>query len=109
MTTDISQSPSPVVRWLADAANHSDHPHEVQRIETHISQVFLSDRFVDKLKKPVRFDFLDFNTLEKREQACREELRLNRRMAGDVYMDVLPITADRTGILAFNGSETVVD
>jgi len=115
MTTDINQSPSPVVgreaieRWLGDAANHSDHPHAVQRIETHISQVFLTDRFVYKLKKPVRFDFLDFNTLEKREHACREELRLNRRMAGDVYTAVLPITADRCGALALNGSGTVVD
>jgi len=109
MTTDISQSQSPVVRWLADAANHPDHPHEVQRIETHISQVFLSDRFVLKLKKPVRFDFLDFNTLEKREHACREELRLNRRMAGDVYMAVLPITEDPSGALALNGSGAVVD
>ncbi|MCE9607884.1 MAG: AAA family ATPase [Planctomycetia bacterium] len=113
MTTDIS--PSPVVgreaveRWLTDAANHPDHPHDVQRIETHISQVFLTDRFVYKLKKPVRFDFLDFNSLEKREHACREELRLNRRMAGDVYRAVLPITADRCGALALDGSGTVVD
>ena len=46
---------------------------------------------VYKLKKPVRFPYLDFSTLEKREAACRAELRLNRRLAYDVYLDVVPL------------------
>lgn len=100
---------SAVVRWLADPASHAERPRRVDVVETHISQVFLTDSYVYKLKKPVRFDFLDFSSLEMREHACREEIRLNRRMAPEVYLDVIPITRDGTGRLAFNGSGKTVD
>jgi len=115
MTADVAYSPSPnvdhdaVVRWLADPANHAELPHRVDVVETHISQVFLTERFVYKLKKAVRFDFLDFSTLEKRERACREELRLNRRMAPDVYLEVQAITREKSGKFAFNGSGETID
>jgi len=98
-----------VVRWLADPANHAERPRRVEVVETHISQVFLGERFVYKLKKPVRFDFLDFSTLEKREHACREEVRLNRRMAPDVYLEVQPITQERSGSLAIGGTGEPID
>lgn len=100
---------SAVVRWLADPANHADRPREIETIETHISQVFLSNRFVYKLKKPVRFDFLDFSSLEKRERACREEVRLNRRMAPEAYLDVIRITRDAAGRPEFDGRGEVLD
>lgn len=76
--------------------------------ETHISWVFLAGELVFKLKKPVKFDFLDFSALELREQACRDELRLNRRLAAEIYLDVVPITehGDRFQI---GGSGEVVD
>jgi uncharacterized protein len=60
-------------------------------IETHISWVILAPEFVYKIKKPVQFSFLDFSTLEKRAFYCREELKLNRRLAPDMYLDVLPV------------------
>jgi aminoglycoside phosphotransferase family enzyme/predicted kinase len=88
-----------VVEHLRDPAAYPEAAGTVRLIETHISQVFLTDRFVYKLKKRVRFDFLDFRTLEKREAACRDELRLNRRMAPEAYLDVLPIVADSAGQL----------
>ncbi|MGP0083961.1 MAG: hypothetical protein ACLP0B_10080, partial [Steroidobacteraceae bacterium] len=56
-----------------------------------MSQVFLAGDRVYKLKKPVRFPYLDFSTLARREAACRAELRLNRRLAPDVYRDVVPL------------------
>ena len=74
-------------RELARAESSS-----VELIETHISWVFLTERFAYKLKKPVVFDFLDFRTPELRRAACSDELRLNRRLAEDVYLAVLPIT-----------------
>jgi aminoglycoside phosphotransferase family enzyme len=76
--------------------------------ETHMSWVFLTGDRVYKLKKPVKFPYLDFSTLEKRESACRAELRLNRRLAPDVYLDVAPVVAsgDR---LSIGGAGTVVD
>lgn len=61
-------------------------------VETHISWVLLTDQYVYKIKKPVNFGFLDFSTLEKRRFCCTEELRLNRRLAADLYLEVVPIT-----------------
>ncbi len=60
-------------------------------IETHISWVLLTDAFVYKLKKPVDFGFLDFTSLERRRSACDSELLLNRRLAMDVYLDIVPV------------------
>src|SRR6516225_8968824 len=70
-------------------------PHPVMRIEvreTHISWVILTGPFAYKIKKSVRFDFLDASTLERRRALCEEELRLNRRLAGNIYLNVVPIT-----------------
>ncbi|WP_227715339.1 bifunctional aminoglycoside phosphotransferase/ATP-binding protein [Marinobacter sp. 1-3A] len=63
-----------------------------QIIETHISQVILTGQYAYKIKKPVDFGFLDFSTLELRKHYCEEELRLNRRLAEPLYLEVLPIT-----------------
>jgi len=76
--------------------------------ETHMSWVFLAGDEVYKLKKPVRFPYLDFSTLERREAACRAELRLNRRLAPDIYLDVVPLTA-RNGTLSIGGEAAPVD
>jgi len=74
-----------------------------------MSWVFLTDRHAYKLKKPVRLDFLDFSTLEARERNCREEGRLNRRLAPDTYLGVVPLTASARGQLCVDGKGTVVD
>jgi len=63
-------------------------------VQTHISLVFVADEFVYKVKKPVNFGFLDFTTFEKRAFYCRQELDLNRRLARDIYLSVLPIRFD---------------
>jgi aminoglycoside phosphotransferase family enzyme len=76
--------------------------------ETHMSWVFLIGDRVYKLKKPVRFPYLDFSTLEKRESACRAEARLNRRLAPDVYLNAIPVVA-RGNRLSIGGAGTVVD
>jgi uncharacterized protein len=68
------------------------HPSEDPRLlETHISWVVLTGPFAYKIKKPVRYDFLDASTLELRKHYCEEELRLNRRLAPELYLDVVPI------------------
>lgn len=64
----------------------------LQVVETHISWVFLTQRFAYKLKKPVRFGFLDFSTAELRHRACLAELQANRRFAQQVYLQVVPLT-----------------
>ncbi len=71
-------------------------PHPVTRfsvIETHISIILLTGTFAYKFKKPVDFGFLDFSTLEKRRHYCEEELRLNRRLAPELYLEVVPVCA----------------
>jgi aminoglycoside phosphotransferase family enzyme/predicted kinase len=64
----------------------------VRVIETHISWVLLTGPYAYKIKKPVKLDFLDFSTLERRREYCLQELRLNRRLAPQLYLDVVPIT-----------------
>lgn len=77
---------------LRDGA-HFDHPvYAFELIETHISYILLTGRYAYKFKKPVNPGFLDFSTLEKRKFYCEEELRLNRRLAPEFYLDVIPIT-----------------
>jgi uncharacterized protein len=72
------------------------YPHSVtepiQLIQTHISYVLLTGDYAYKLKKPANFGFLDFSTLEKRQHFCQEELRLNQRGAGELYLEVVPLT-----------------
>lgn len=65
---------------------------DVQLLQTHISWILLAGDFAYKFKKPLKLDFLDFSTLAQRQAACQEELRINRRTALDLYLDVLPIT-----------------
>lgn len=67
-------------------------PQPVELRETHISWVLLGGDLAYKIKKPVNFGFLDFSTLEKRHFYCDEELRLNRRLAAALYLEVVPIT-----------------
>jgi aminoglycoside phosphotransferase family enzyme len=67
---------------------------EVEAIETHMSWVFLTEAHVFKLKKPIRTPWLDHSTLERRKRACELELSLNRRLAPDVYLAVVPLLRD---------------
>jgi len=69
------------------------HPCEkLELVETHISWVILTGSYAYKIKKPVRFVFVDFTTLEARQHACFEEIRLNRRWRDSIYIEVCPIT-----------------
>ncbi len=72
-------------------------PAAVTHKETHISHLFFAGELVYKVKKPVRYSFLDYSTLKKRRYFLQEELRLNRRLAPSVYIGVLPITFDDLG------------
>ena len=78
-------------------------------LETHISWVFLGDREVWKVKKPVSLGFLDFSTPAKRREACEAEVHLNRRLAPNVYRGIVPITQDSDGHHRLGGPGTAVD
>ncbi len=95
--------------FLMRPDNYPDRPARVKVIETHMAGVFLTDRFAYKLKKPARYPYLDFSTVAAREFYCREELRLNRRLAPDVYLDVIPLTLGADGKLVLDGQGEVED
>ena len=97
------------VALLSSASTYPHAPPDVQVIETHMAYVFLAGQFAFKMKKPVRYEFLDFTSLAAREFTCREELRLNRRLAPGIYLDVLPLTRDAAGHLALQGTGTTVE
>jgi len=96
----------PLILALCDPALHGDA--EVRVVETHISWVLLAGEYAYKIKKPVEFGFLDFSTLELRRRYCWEELRLNRRLAPDLYIAVVAITGE-SGALSFDGTGPVVE
>jgi aminoglycoside phosphotransferase family enzyme len=97
------------VRFLQRPEAFPDKTLRVETIETHMSWVFLTERYVYKLKKPVRYDFLDFSTCEARRRDCEAEIRLNRRLAAGVYLQTIPLTCDSCGNLSLEGSGKTVD
>ncbi len=94
-----------VFAFLTDPATH---PH-VHRIDTHAASVFLEDRRALKIKRAVRFPFLDYSTLEKRKAACDEEITINRQFAPQIYHRVVPITQDSDGSLEIDGKGEPVE
>lgn len=96
------------VAFLGSVESYAAPIDAVTRKETHMSWVFLAGDKVYKLKKPVRFSYLDFSTLSRRETACRAEYSLNRRLAPDVYIGVVPLTVGDQG-LSIGGDGAVVD
>lgn len=80
-----------LVEMMLRPQSYAHRPSAVELRQTHISYAFLAGEFVYKIKKPVRFSFIDASTLERRHHLCLEEVRLNRRLAPDVYLGVVPI------------------
>lgn len=97
------------VAYLSRTDSYIEHTSLVEALETHMSWVFMTERFVYKLKKPVRYSFLNFNTLDARHRNCQEEVRLNRRLAPEVYLGIVPLTLDKSDHLQLDGSGQVVE
>ena len=94
--------------FLSDPASYAEHPREVERRETHFAWVFLAGSRAYKMKKPSHLRGADWRTTEARELACREELRLNRRLSAPTYLGVEPLVQTPTG-LRIGGSGQPVD
>ncbi|WP_051953628.1 hypothetical protein [Methylocapsa aurea] len=108
--TDVSEvSLEDKVRFLEDPASYEHRPKDVVAEETHMSWVFLAGDRVYKLKKPVRYAFLDFTSIAAREFDCREEERLNRRLAEAIYLGVAPLILGDDGRLRIGGKGRPVD
>jgi len=85
------------VSFLSRPDSYSPAPERVVTRETHMSWVFMAGDRVYKLKKPVRFPYLDFSTLDRRIAACQAEVSLNRKLAPDVYLGIAPLAVTATG------------
>jgi len=96
-----------VVEALLKPETYDGEPGRIELMQTHISFVFLTRNFVYKVKKAVDLGFLDFTTLEKRRFFCEKELELNRRLCGDMYLEVVPI--NRSDVIKIKGEGETVE
>lgn len=96
-----SDDQSEVLNFLSDPATHGGA--QVRRIDTHAASVFLAGDRALKVKRAVRFAFLDYSTLDKRKHACEAELAVNAPYAPEIYRRVAPITREAGGGLALAG------
>lgn len=97
-----------VTTFLSDASSY-DNVEQVDRFETHGNLIFVAGDEAYKIKRAVRFDYMDFSTLEKRRVACCREVELNQRWAPELYLGCVPITRGLDGKLAFDGQGEVLE
>ena len=111
--TDTQTGPPPagsqdeVFAFLGDAATHGGA--KTSRCDTHAAAVFLAGKTAYKVKRDVRFPFLDYSTLEQRKSACEAELDVNRRFAPELYRRVVPVTREPDGRLALDGQGKTIE
>lgn len=98
-----------VFAFLADPATHGLEPGGVERVRTHVAEVFLAGDTVYKVKRAVRYAFLDFSDPEARRRACEAELRLNRRTAPEIYLEAMAIRRGADGGLTLTGEGKPVE
>ncbi len=105
--SDEANGQEAVFAFLADPVAHGGA--KVRRIDTHAASVFLAGDRALKVKRAVRYPFLDYSTLEKRKAACKAELSVNAPYAPEIYRGVVPITRDANEGFAIGGSGTPVE
>jgi aminoglycoside phosphotransferase family enzyme len=93
-----------VIAFLDDPASYATPPERVERFETHGALVFLAGDDAWKIKRSVRFPYMDFSTLARRRAVCMREVEINRRLAPEIYLGCVPITREADGKLAFGGA-----
>ena len=98
-----------VIHFLSAPESYDDHPATVEIIETHGALVFLAGTRAIKIKRAVRYPYMDFSTLEKRRAALTNEFEINHPFAAEIYTGVIPITRECNGELAFNGAGEPVE
>ena len=96
-----------IVDALRKPSAYEPNSGKIKLIQTHISFVFLTDKFVYKVKKAVNFGFLDFGSLEKRKKFCEKELEINKKLCEDMYLKVVPIT--KSELIKINGKGKTVE
>lgn len=103
----VHSSLPPLIQALHRPACYGHPVQKIELVETHISWVFLTGAYAYKIKKPLNLGFLDFSTLEKRRYFCEEELRLNRRLAPSLYLEVVPVTGSSSAPVLGGAGEVI--
>src|SRR5215217_4442764 len=98
-----------IIAFLSDPASYPGVAGPVETIETHISIVFLAGNSAFKLKRAVKYSYVDFSTVARRQAACTAELRVNRRTAPQLYLEVRAIVRRADGTLAWAGKGEALD
>lgn len=99
-----------IIKELSNPEIFPEKPASVKIIQTHISIICLTGKYAYKFKKHVNFGFLDFSTLKKRKFYCEEELRLNRRLSPEIYLDMVELRHDRkNNSFSINGEGELID
>jgi len=106
---DAVKAQDDVLAFLADPATYGGKAENVRRIDTHAASVFLAGDRALKVKRAVRFPFLDYSTLAKRKAACAAEIEVNRRLAPTLYRGVVAITRENDERLAIGGDGAPVE
>jgi aminoglycoside phosphotransferase family enzyme/predicted kinase len=99
---------SSLLEALSNPQFYPDKPSRVDYLQTHISMIFLTGKYVYKIKKPVDLGFVDYTTLDKRRYFCYQELELNRRLSPGIYLEVIPLT-ENNGHIQLNGDGEIID
>jgi aminoglycoside phosphotransferase family enzyme/predicted kinase len=105
----VGEDQREVIAFLSDPASYGAGIERVEIIETHVSLVFLAGTRAYKLKRAVRFPYLDFSTVEQRRAACEAELALNRRTAPAIYQNVRGLVRREGGGIAFGEGDGAID
>ncbi|SMO49083.1 hypothetical protein [Fodinibius sediminis] len=97
------------VAFLKSPETYSTSTGRVETVKTHMSWVFLTEQYVYKLKIPFRYDHMQLLTPQDRYKNCREEVRLNKRLADDIYLGIIPLSVDKEGRLRLGRGERITD
>jgi aminoglycoside phosphotransferase family enzyme/predicted kinase len=103
----VTPSLPELVQALLDPKAYPETPQRIELVQTQMSFVFLTDKYVYKVKKPVNLGYLDYTTLERRQLYCQREVELNRRLCADVYLGVVPVNRRKGGIFVGGKGKTI--
>src|SRR6185437_10868536 len=105
----VADTQDEIVTFLGDPRSYGPDVDRVERHDTHISHVFLAGDRAYKLKRAVKFPYLDFSTPALRRTACEAELALNRRTAPELYLEVRGIGSTADGSLGWTEGKAALD
>lgn len=112
VTNDPWEELEQKVRFLKSKFSYPERPSTVEWVETHMSWIFLTDRYAYKLKKPVNFPYLSLDTISKRRINAEREVSVNLALASEIYLGIIPLVIDNDGemkLASENGNDKVID